>query len=105
MNQASDIFKAIAVDVRRDLLAAMIGEDRTVRELTERVSISQSAVSQHLGVLKSAGLVRDRKVGRNRYYAVCIEQLLLLDDWLEPFREFWPAKLDALESQLARQKN
>lgn len=105
MHQGSDIFKAISVDVRRDLLFAMIVEDRTVSELTACVDISQSAVSQHLAVLKDAGLVRDRKVGRNRYYAVCIDQVMLLDEWLAPFREFWPKKLDALEAQLARRKN
>lgn len=105
MHQDTDIFKAVSIDVRRDLLVAMLGEDQTVSDLTESVNISQSAVSQHLTVLKTAGLVKDRKVGRNRYYSVCIDQLLLIDEWLAPFRDFWPSKLDALETQLSRRKN
>ena len=87
------------------MLAAMIEEDRTVGDLTAQTDISQSAVSQHLAVLKDAGLVRDRKVGRNRYYAVEVDRLLLLDDWLDPFRNRWAGALDALENHLNRQKN
>lgn len=105
MTDIDDIFRALSVAVRRDMLIAMIEEDRTVRNLTERTDITQSAVSQHLAVLKEAGLVRDRKVGRNRYYAAQTSQLLLLDDWLEPFRERWAGTLDALETHLDHQKN
>jgi DNA-binding transcriptional ArsR family regulator len=101
----SEIFKALAVDMRRGLLEAMIESDRTVSELTEIVPISQSAVSQHLAVLKKAELVRDRKVGRNRYYSVRADQLLLLDDWLDQFRGTWPAAMSALENHLENRKN
>ena len=100
MSDLSDIFKALSVPVRRDLLRAMIETDRTVKDLTEGVEISQSAVSQHLTVLKAAGLVRDRKVGRHRYYAVRVERLLELDSWLEPFRSPWSKPLDQLETYL-----
>ena len=105
MSTFDQIFRALSVAVRRDLLVAMIEEDRTVSDLTARNDISQSAVSQHLAVLKEAGLVRDRKVGRNRYYAVEIEQLLLLDDWLDPFRNRWVGALDVLEKHLDKQRN
>ena len=105
MTNIDDIFRALSVSVRRDLLAAMIREDRTVSDLTAQTEISQSAVSQHLAVLKEAGLVRDRKVGRHRYYAVNTSQLLLLEDWLSPFRDRWSGALDALETHLDRQKN
>ena len=105
MSNFDDIFRALSVSVRRDMLAVMIDEDRTVSDLTARTDISQSAVSQHLAVLKDAGLVRDRKVGRNRYYAVEVGQLLLLDDWLDPFRNQWAGAFDALESHLNKQTN
>lgn len=105
MHNIDVIFRALSVAERRDMLTAMLEEDRTVSDLTSRTDISQSAVSQHLSVLKEAGLVRDRKVGRNRYYAVEIGQLLLLDDWLDPFRNQWLGALDALETHLDRQKN
>ena len=100
-----DIFRAFSVAVRRDMLVAMIEEDRTVTNLTAQANISQSAVSQHLAVLKETELVRDRKVGRNRHYAVNTDKILLLDDWLNPFRNRWSGTLDALETHLERQKN
>lgn len=105
MTDIDDIFRALSVAVRRDMLAAMVEEDRTVSDLTARTDISQSAASQHLAVLKDAGLVRARKVGRNRYYAVETARLLLLDDWLDPFRNKWAGALDALETHLDHQKN
>lgn len=105
MTDIDDIFRALSVAVRRDMLTAMVEEDRTVSDLTARTDISQSAVSQHLAILKDAGLVRDRKVGRNRYYAVEADRLLSLDDWLAPFRGQWTGALDALETHLDHQKN
>ena len=105
MDQTTEIFRALSVDVRRDLLTAMIAKDQTVTDLTKCVSVSQSAVSQHLAVLKDAGLVRDKKVGRNRYYGVRIDKLLLLDEWLEPFRDNWTMHMDAFERQLEKRKN
>ena len=105
MSNTSDIFKSLAVDVRRDLLIAMIESDRTVQELTDVVSVGQSAVSQHLANLKSSGLVRDRKVGRHRYYSICPEAFQHVEDWLAPFRDSWLGKLDQLERTLQRRKN
>ena len=105
MPDTSEIFKSLAVDARRDLLLAMVETDRTVQELTTVVSIGQSAVSQHLANLKNSGLVRDRKVGRYRYYSICPEAFQYVEDWLAPFRESWLGKLDQLERQLERRKN
>ncbi|GAB5455683.1 MAG: metalloregulator ArsR/SmtB family transcription factor [Henriciella sp.] len=105
MTDTSEIFKSLAVDARRELLMAMVASDRTVQELTDVVSISQSAVSQHLATLKNAGLVRDRKVGRYRYYSLCPDAFQHIEDWLEPFRDAWLGKLDQLERHLERRKN
>ncbi|MEM7330193.1 MAG: metalloregulator ArsR/SmtB family transcription factor [Pseudomonadota bacterium] len=105
MPDTSEIFKSLAVDARRDLLLAMVETDQTVQELTAVVSISQSAVSQHLANLKSSGLVRDRKVGRFRYYSICPDAFQHLDEWLAPFRDTWLEKLDQLERQLELRKN
>ena len=105
MPNTSEIFKSLAVDARRDLLLAMVETDRTVQELTDVVSIGQSAVSQHLANLKRSGLVRDRKGGRHRYYSICPGAFQHVEDWLAPFRDAWLGKLDQLERQLERRKN
>ena len=64
------IAKAMAHPSRLLMLEAMEGEERCVCELTELVGADQSTVSKHLGVLKQAGLVEDRKEGVMVYYRV-----------------------------------
>jgi DNA-binding transcriptional ArsR family regulator len=60
-------------------------------------------VSKHLGVLKDAGLVTVRKDGTRRLYSLDPRPLAELDAWLETYRRFWSARLDALEAQLERE--
>jgi len=71
-----------------------------VGELVEQFQISQPAVSQHLRVLKDAGLVASRPVAQRRVYSINPEPLRALDAWLEPYRRFWAVELDALERHL-----
>ena len=59
-------------------------------------------MSQHLKVLREAGFASVRPAGARRLYAVSAEPLQEVDDWLEPFRQFWAARLDALGTELAR---
>jgi DNA-binding transcriptional ArsR family regulator len=59
------LFKALADPTRRAILERLTRDgEQTVRALTDRAGVSQPAVSKHLGVLKLAGLVRDRREGR-----------------------------------------
>ncbi len=74
----------------------------TVSALTERAGISQPAVSKHLGMLKQAGLVRDRPSGRRTHYSAQLEALAPLTDWTEQMRGFWDQRLDALDALLNR---
>ena len=64
--------------------------------------ISQPAVSQHLRVLRENGFARVRAEGTRRRYAVEARPLQEVDHWLQPFREFWNQRLDALGTELAR---
>src|SRR5690348_14785706 len=70
----------------------------------EEFGISQSAVSQHLRVLRESGFASVRAEGTRRLYAVRAEPLRELDGWLEPFRRFWAPHLAALGTELARGK-
>ena len=100
-----DTFRAIADPKRRLMLDAMMGEERTVGELTRLLGVSQATVSQHLQVLKLAGLVDGRRAGRNNFYRTRPSELAVVADWLEKYRSFWGARLDALETHLKQKRN
>jgi len=71
-------------------------------ELAERFPVSRPAISRHLRVLREAGLVRSRVEGRRRLYSLDPRPLRELDDWLEPYRDLWAQRLDALDTEMAR---
>ena len=66
--------------------------------------ISQSAVSQHLGVLRDHGFARVRPDGLRRLYRIDATPLRSVDEWLERFRHFWEERLDALGEEIERGK-
>lgn len=74
----------------------LAGGELSVSELAEPFGMSLSAVSQHLAVLKEAGLVSQRKQGKHRMYRLEPAPLRKVDDWLAPYRTFWPDRLDRL---------
>lgn len=76
--------------------------EQNVRALTEHAGVSQAAVSKHLSVLKSAGLVRDRPSGRTVHYTAQPEGLAPLIDWVDLYASFWRDRLDRLEALLDR---
>ena len=66
----------------------------------ERLDISQAAVSQHLKVLRDAGLVASNQEGRYRRYELRPEGLVELRGWLEELHRFWQKRLAALGDYL-----
>lgn len=70
--------------------------------IREEFGISQPGVSQHLRVLRENGFVHVRPVGTRRLYAVDATPFQDVDQWLQPFRNFWTQRLDALDTELAR---
>ncbi|MCA0145765.1 helix-turn-helix transcriptional regulator [Blastococcus sp. LR1] len=94
--------QALADPVRRELLALLAGGERTAGELAEPFPISRPAISRHLRVLRESGLVRVRSDGRERRYALDPAPLRELDAWLEPYRDLWAHRLDALDTEIAR---
>src|SRR3954449_11458109 len=93
---------AIADPTRRELLALLAGGEIPAGELADRFPVSRPAISRHLRVLREAGLVRARTDGRRRLYALDPRPLRELDDWLEPYRDLWARRLDALDTEIAR---
>jgi DNA-binding transcriptional ArsR family regulator len=100
--QPADRFGALADATRRHLLERLAGSDLTVGDLRAGLDISQAAVSQHLRVLRAAGLVSSRQEGRNVYYRLRPAGLTDLRDWLDGLERFWQARLAALGDYLRR---
>ena len=96
----STAYTALAEPHRRQILDLLREGERPVGDLVDRVGLSQPGVSKHLRVLREAGLVRSRAIGRQRLYGLDARPLTEVDAWLEPYRELWTGRLDALERHL-----
>ena len=90
------VFQAIASPTRRALLDALSGGESNVSDLVASLSITQSAVSQQLAILKSAGLVSERSEGRFRRYRLEARPLTEVDAWVGRYRAHLERELDAL---------
>jgi DNA-binding transcriptional ArsR family regulator len=101
-----EAFDVLGDPVRRRILELLIDDERSSGEIVavirEEFGITQPAVSQHLRVLRESGFARVRPEGSRRLYAVEASPLRDVDRWLEPFRDFWTQRLDALGTELAR---
>lgn len=101
--ESTAIFKALGDPTRRGLFERLSREgELTVHALTIPSGVSQPAVSKHLSSLKHAGLVLDRRDGRETYYRAAPEGLTPMLDWLKFFAVFWPDRIDQLEDLLGR---
>ena len=98
-----DAFRAVADPTRRAILDALAERELAVGEICALFPVSQPAISQHLKVLREAGLVRKRVAGRNRYYQLEAAPLQALHDWLTHYEHFWNKRLDALGAVLDRE--
>ena len=78
-----DVLKTLGDPTRRAIFERLVRDgEQTVRALTDRAGVSQPAVSKHLGVLKLAGLVHDRREGRQTHYSARPQCLAPLIDWM-----------------------
>ncbi|MEW2353358.1 metalloregulator ArsR/SmtB family transcription factor [Spirillospora sp. NPDC029432] len=95
-----DVFGALASPVRRDLTALLLDGPRSVNELAAHFAMSRPSVSEHLKVLRDAGLVTEQRSGRRRIYRLEAEPLMELSRWLTPYERFWRQKLAGLRELL-----
>lgn len=101
-------FDILGDPVRRRLLELMVDGERTSGDMTAVVQrefgITQSAVSQHLKVLRESGFASVRIDGPRRIYSVDPESMREVDTWLDPFRRMWGSRMEALATEVARGK-
>jgi DNA-binding transcriptional ArsR family regulator len=97
------LFRTLADPTRRALFERLCREgELTVGALTAEAGVSQPVVSKHLGLLKQAGLVKDRHQGRQTHYTALPRALSPLLDWTSQMAGFWESRLDDLETLLGR---
>src|ERR1700692_503827 len=97
------LFRTRAAPTRRAIFERLCRDgEQTVGALTLRAGVSQPAVSKHLGVLRQAGLVRDRHAGRQTHYSAELGALAPLIDWTSQMTGFWQSRFDDLENLLRR---
>src|SRR3974390_2550503 len=95
-------FEIIAEPNRRSILGLLVSSQQSVGEIERRLRMPQPAVSKHLRVLRDAGFVEVTVDAQRRLYRLRPQPFREVDAWLEPFRCFWSAHVDALERHLDR---
>jgi DNA-binding transcriptional ArsR family regulator len=96
------VFEIIAEPNRRAILSLLVSSPQSVGEIGRQLHMPQPTVSKHLRVLREAGFVESTVDAQRRLYRLKPELLQEVDAWLDPFRRFWSANVDALERHLDR---
>ena len=95
------VFAALADPTRRALLDRLTRGDASVAELATPFAMSQPAISKHLKVLESAGLISRHSVATSRYSHLQAEPLKEATEYMERYKRFWGAAFDRLDAALA----
>ena len=97
-----DIFAAISHPARRRMLDLLVEADHSVSAIAGHFQMSRPAVSQHLRLLRDAGLVTEQRHGRERRYHLVPERLGPVRDWIAHYERFWEDRLQRLQKQLTK---
>ena len=100
-----DVFQAIADPIRRRVLELLRHDERPAGDLARSFDVTFGAISQHLKVLRDAGLVSRRKAGRHRIYRLEAGPLRDVHDWTVLYEEAWRGRFARLKAYLAEQEN
>nr|WP_019173353.1 metalloregulator ArsR/SmtB family transcription factor [Pseudaminobacter salicylatoxidans] len=100
MMDTERIFRALADPTRRAVFERLAAGEMSVGDLKAGFDVSQPAVSQHLAALRKAGLVSERREGRNVFYRITPEGLAPLANWMQRYRDFWPERVERLKTVL-----
>ncbi len=98
----SPVFAALADPTRRAILLRLMDGDATVAELAEPFEMSQPAISKHLRVLETAGLISRSRVATARYSHLESAGLREASTWMDAYKRFWTEGFDKLDAALAR---
>jgi DNA-binding transcriptional ArsR family regulator len=96
-----DVFQAIADPTRREIINLIAHKKLNLNSVAENFDVSRPAISKHIKILMECGLLVINQQGRERYCEAKLDKLNEVSDWVEQYRKFWNAKLDALEIYLS----
>jgi DNA-binding transcriptional ArsR family regulator len=96
-------FTALADPTRRGIIELLARGDRTAGEIVAVFSVSAPAISQHLKVLREAGLIKVQVAGQKRIQQINPAALREIEDWARRTRKFWEERLDDLERELRKE--
>ena len=97
-----DVFQAIADPTRRAIIGMIAQQPLNLNAVAGKFEVSRPAISKHIKILTECGLITIRRQGRERFCEANLQQLHEVADWVEKYRSFWAARLDALGDFLAR---
>lgn len=97
-----DVFQAIADPTRRSIINMLSEKKLNLNAVAEKFSVSRPAISKHIKILAECGLIVVNQQGRERYCEAHLEKLNEVSYWVDQYRRFWIAKLDALEKHLTQ---
>ncbi|MGZ4107899.1 MAG: ArsR/SmtB family transcription factor [Tumebacillaceae bacterium] len=104
-DQSRDVYVAIADPTRRELIRLLAdAEELPLHKLTSQFQMGRTAISKHLTILKDAGLVLDRKVGRETRYRLNAAPLREIQDWVAFYSKFWSANMLRLNQLLEEEE-
>ncbi|QYR21361.1 metalloregulator ArsR/SmtB family transcription factor [Paenibacillus sp. sptzw28] len=104
-NPLRDVFDAIADPTRRRLIRLLAeAKEMPLHELTAHFQMGRTAVSKHLTILKEAGLVHDRKVGRETLFRLNASPLREIQDWVAFYSKFWSTNMLRLKQLLEEEE-
>jgi len=95
-----DVFQAIADPTRREIINLIAHKSLNLNSVAENFAVSRPAISKHIKILTECGLIVIRQQGRERYCEARLQKLNEVSDWVEQYKKFWNARLDALEDYL-----
>jgi DNA-binding transcriptional ArsR family regulator len=96
-----EVFEAVAQPKRREILRLLAGGELSATEVASRFAVTQPAISQHVKVLKRAGLVNERRDGTKRLLTLRAEGFVELNEFLA---EIMPSRLEALKAAAEREE-
>jgi DNA-binding transcriptional ArsR family regulator len=94
------VFAALADPTRRAIVARLAHGEASVSQLAAPFTVSLPAVTKHLSVLRRAGIVEDRKLGRVRLCRLVTDPLRQAERWVAEQRLFWDRRMDGLVAHL-----
>lgn len=98
--QQEAVFRAISDPTRREILGILRGGEQTVGGIARHFRVSRPAISKHLRLLHSAGLVSTRQQGTSSVCSLDARPLRIVDDWIGAYQAFWSHSLDSLKKRL-----